>query len=355
METSIQPSEHQLQSEIDGLRTRFPRTQDLYREVCVLLFFHHNITPTVNKLYQLVRKGSMSAPTEALNHFWRTLRERSRVTIEHSDLPDELRTAAGDLVATLWKSAQLKSFESLAALQMEAAAAVDSATADTARAQAAQAQAMQALEDLQAQLRTSSDHVSQLRQELAAAAATRESLDERLEDARRELSAMQARMDQSNAEHVVERERLADRTRLAEDRFADMEKRALLEIDRERTAAAKLQKKLDMERVEHAAAIERARSEQSAAQATIGHLREQIGALQNTVEALSHERDRERAGLQAVRIELEVAVRQAAAEGARAEQLRDELERTRREASARQKPFTRNKRRSKQSSGGSGA
>jgi chromosome segregation ATPase len=354
MEAPIQPSEHQLQSEIEDLRTRFPRTQDLYREVCVLLFFHHGITPTVNKLYQLVRKGSMSAPTEALNHFWKTLRERSRVTIEHSDLPDELRTAAGDLVATLWTSAQIKSRESLAAFQAEAVAAVDSAKADMARAQAAQAEALQALEHVRTQLRASDDHVSQLRQELAAATATRVSLDERLEDARRELRAMQARMDQSNAEHVAERERLADRTRLAEDRFADMEKRALLEIDREHTATAKLQKKLDTERAEHAAAIERARSEQLATQATIGHLREQTGALQNAVEALSHERDRERADLQSVRIEREQAVRQAAAESARAKQLGDELERTRREASARQKPFTRNKRRSKESSGGDG-
>jgi hypothetical protein len=70
--------------------------------------------------------------------------------------------------------------------------------------------------------------------------------------------AMQARMDQLKAEHVAEQERPADRTRLAEDRFADTEKRALLEIGMERTASAKLQEKLDTERAEQAAAIERA-------------------------------------------------------------------------------------------------
>ncbi len=46
-----------LQSEIDALRAQYPETQDLYREVCVLLFFRHGMTPTANKLYQLVRKG----------------------------------------------------------------------------------------------------------------------------------------------------------------------------------------------------------------------------------------------------------------------------------------------------------
>jgi hypothetical protein len=105
MTTEELSSDSTIAASVAELRERFPRTQDLYREVCVLLFFRHGVTPTANKLYQLVRKGSMSAPTEALNRFWKTLRERSRVTIEHSDLPDELRAAAGDLVATLWTSA----------------------------------------------------------------------------------------------------------------------------------------------------------------------------------------------------------------------------------------------------------
>jgi DNA repair exonuclease SbcCD ATPase subunit len=252
-----------LAASVAELRERFPRTPDLYREVCVLLSFRHGITPTANKLYQLVRKGSMSAPTEALNHFWKTLRERSRVTIEHTDLPEELRTAAGALVATLWKSAQSKSLQSLATLQAEAAAAVDSAKADQASEQ-------------------------------------------------------------------------ADRTRLAEDRFADMEKRALQEVDRERTATAKLGKVIEAERAKHIAAITRARVDHDAAQAKIAELRERIGALQNAVEVLESERDRERQELQAVRAQLEAAIRQSAADSGRAEHLHDELERHRNEAQAQQ-------------------
>lgn len=357
MKTDELSTESAIAASVAELRERFPRTQDLYREVCVLLFFRHGITPTANKLYQLVRKGSMSAPTEALNNFWKTLRERSRVTVEHSDLPDELRTAAGDLVATLWKSAQLKSLESFTALQAEAAAVVDSAKAGLANAQAERADALRALEHVHTQLRTSEDAAALLRQELAAAAATRKGLEQRLEDAHRELDVMQARMEQSSAEHAAERERLADRTRLAEDRFADMERRALLEIDRERTAATKLQKKAEAERAEHAAAIERARIEQNATQATIGQLREQIGALQNSVNTLTNERDRERAELQSVREQLEAAIRQAATDSARANLLRDELERSRAKTSTRREPSTQrsvSKRRAKRVSGSDG-
>src|SRR5260370_36000221 len=83
--------------DIDQLRAQFPNTQALYREVCVLLFFRHGITPTANRLYHLVKKGSMDAPAEALTRFWATLREKSRVRIEHPDLPPALQSATGEL------------------------------------------------------------------------------------------------------------------------------------------------------------------------------------------------------------------------------------------------------------------
>ena len=90
------PPSAQLDAEIAQLRAQFPRTADLYREVCVLLFFRYGITPTANKLYQLVKKGSMSAPADALAAFWATLREKSRVRIESPDLPDEIKGALAE-------------------------------------------------------------------------------------------------------------------------------------------------------------------------------------------------------------------------------------------------------------------
>ena len=33
---------------------------------------------------------------------WETLREKSRVRIEHPDLPVELREAAGEVIGALW-------------------------------------------------------------------------------------------------------------------------------------------------------------------------------------------------------------------------------------------------------------
>ena len=103
---TLPATEARMQAEIEALRAQYPETQDLYREVCVLLFFRYGLTPTANKLYQLVRKGSMSAPAAALDKFWETLREKSRVRIEHPDLPQPLQAAAGEMVGALWQQAQ---------------------------------------------------------------------------------------------------------------------------------------------------------------------------------------------------------------------------------------------------------
>jgi hypothetical protein len=48
-------AEEQLIADIEQLheqlRNKFPNTQELYREVCAVLFFRYGITPTANKLY----------------------------------------------------------------------------------------------------------------------------------------------------------------------------------------------------------------------------------------------------------------------------------------------------------------
>lgn len=337
MEQSTPLTEQQLVADIDELRPRFPRTVDLYREACVLLFFRYGITPTANKLYQLVRKGSMSAPTQALNDFWNQLRDRSRVTIEHAGLPDDLRTVAGEMVAAIWKSAQTMSTDALASLRAEAAATADAAEAKAAQAETARTYALAERDDARRHLETAHETIEHLRQSLAASTATNAGLETRLEDMRAQLAEIQTRSDQSSLAELAERERLAERTGLAEQRFADMEKRSLLEIDRARTEASKLHKTLESERVAHTAATERFRTDQSTAQTAIAELRAQVGNLKDVAESIGIERDRERAERQSVREHLEVAIRQAAAESVKAEQLRGEVERNRREVRVRPK------------------
>lgn len=125
-------------AEIEALRGRCGSTRELYREACALLFFRHGTVPTANRLYQYVRKGSMSTPAQVLSAFWEELRERTRVRIEHPELPEDLREAAGALVLQLWGRAQRAAAEGLAtrASEVEELMAQMRAEADAAHARA---------------------------------------------------------------------------------------------------------------------------------------------------------------------------------------------------------------------------
>jgi chromosome segregation ATPase len=219
--------------------------------------------------------------------------------------------------------------ESVDQLRAEAASVAESARNAETEARSAEAAARGELERTCERLREAEGLIGQLRQELAAAAATNTGTLNRLEDARQLLAQNQEMLARERDEHATEREKLGERTRLAEQRFADMEKRALLEIDRERTASAKVQKTLESERTEHVKSIDRLRRECNTFQVEVGRLREQVGALQNATTAFKDERDRALGRLQETRAQLEATIRQAAGDAARAEHVGAELKRLR--------------------------
>jgi chromosome segregation ATPase len=231
-------NEKQLLADIDHLREQFPQTQDLYREVCTLLFFRYGMTPTANKLYQLVRKGSMTAPADALTKFWEDLREKSRVRIEHPDLPESLKTAAGELTAVLWSSAQTQAQETLAAYRQEARAALDEALTMRSTADSAVAAARSAADKTQQDLQQAIARCATLEQQLAGAA--------------------------QNAEAA---------------------------LGRERQGSARLQHELDSLRATSTQAAEKAAAELAAIQLQLGDARQNVGVLEGRLAAVSAQRD----------------------------------------------------------------
>lgn len=222
--------EARLQADIEALRPKFPDTQDLYREVCTVLFFRYGITPTANKLYQLVRKGSMSAPAEALARFWDTLREKSRVRIERPDIPEALRNAAGELTARLWEQARTQADEACAAVRMEAMRHVEAANQAVEQARQRETLLSQEVSAAQAHAATLADQIRALEQRLAHDEGLRQGLVQQMEQL------------------ASQRQELAtflEAARAGEKRAADEQRRLLLEVDRERGQAARLQKELD--------------------------------------------------------------------------------------------------------------
>ena len=256
--------ESEIQAEVEALRERFSDTKALYREVCALLFFRYGITPTASKLYQHVRKGSMSAPAEALAKFWEDLRGKARVEIDHPDLPEALKEAAGQAVSVLWTQATELARGELAVLRVEAHAEAQSAQADLQ-------EALQRSAVLETQIQTAQTKVTELETRAQALAAE-------LEQERRAHAASTARgealsrqVDELKLEQSKSRQHFSaelDKGRAAIDeaasRAAEAERRALREIDRERTARTQVDKQLEqlrgkfaeVERDHHAKVLE---------------------------------------------------------------------------------------------------
>ncbi|MFM0515051.1 DNA-binding protein [Paraburkholderia sp. RL17-373-BIF-A] len=275
-----------LAADIARLKAEFPKTRELYREVCALLFFCHGITPTANRLYQLVKRGSMGTPTAVLGEFWTELREKSRVRIAHPDLPADLGVAAGELVATLWTRATAAAATALDALraEVEAQRAESQQLVIAARDELARVET--ALEQRTAALLAAQVEVRELDRARAEGHAQRQALEGELARISAALAARDRELQAVREGFSRDLAKQRESAERAEERLRASEKRALLEIDRERGAAAKLQKELDettrradRRDADHRRAVE-------ALQAQLGDARHQAGVLQGRLDAV---------------------------------------------------------------------
>ena len=276
-------SDRQILSEIERLRAQFSDTQELYREVCVLLFFRLGITPTANKLYQLVRKGSMSAPAEALERFWDNLREKSRVRIEHPDLPDELKTAAGELVAALWSKSQTSAHEALAIFREEAQTSIVEAQVAREASEKELTGSRMELSEMRQSIQLAQDRMLELERQLAGERASKVALSEQLELAGRQQIVLEGALAEARHEFTGELEKMRQALQLSEERHDASEKHSLLEIDRERITAAKLQKELIQLRQNNSDATEQHRSEIAEVQRQLGEARQNAGVAEGSL------------------------------------------------------------------------
>jgi chromosome segregation ATPase len=280
------PNEAQINADIEAVRERVSETQELYREVCATLFFRHGVTPTANKLYQYVRKGSMSAPAAALAKFWEDLREKSRVRIEHPDLPETLKSAAGEMVAALWSQARQAAREDFAAFRSEAQAAVLETRSALSATEKERADALAELDEVRRTVEAATERSLQLERGLAAERAGKAALVLQLETTERQQSALESALTENRREFAAELEKLREALLRSEERCEATEKRALLEIDRERTAAAKWQKDWVQVRHEQQESEERHRAERGGLQADLGDARQKLGEAEGTLQEI---------------------------------------------------------------------
>ena len=273
-------NEQQLQTEIDALKTQFADTKDIYREVCVLLFFRYGITPTANKLYQYVRRGSMSAPAEALNKFWLELRDKSRVRIERSDIPENIAAVAGDLIANLWNDAQK-------AAQAGFSELVDNATAEILKyklqsevADEKAAKIDHVLTETQTELKNALKRLSEAENLHEADMLALANQEKSLKTLQNEYSNLHVAFTRAQEGFGIEINKIGNLMAKSEERFKLHEHKYLLEIDRERQKFISLGKELNKTR-------SLAKSEKNALVKEIANLNKVNFSLNNKVGAFA--------------------------------------------------------------------
>jgi chromosome segregation ATPase len=233
-----------------------------------------------------VKKGSMSAPAEALARFWATLREKSRVRIEHPDLPAELQSATGELAAALWTRAVDMAQEQLAAAQLEAQRSVADAQAGQAGAEAERDQLRQELTGSAAALDDAQARIAEGEQALAISVAAASTLQEQVRLAQQGEQQLQRALEAARHDFASELDKQRADGTLAQERLRAAETRALLEIERERQVAARLQKELDAATRKAEQGSTRHRDEVQKLQGQVGDLRQQVGVLEGNLAAL---------------------------------------------------------------------
>ncbi|SDK85161.1 replication region DNA-binding N-term [Methylophilus rhizosphaerae] len=234
-------NEAKLAQDVESLRIQFPQTKDLYREVCRLMFFRYGMQPTANKLYQLVRKGTMSTPSQAVNSFWAELRSKNRVDIEHAGLPDSLREFAGEALGALWKSA-LEAARQTYKEKHTAINGLESSNRLELESYKAQVKKLEALNTEQHQeLAAIKKQLQENEKRLLIDSQLSVTQKESVKTLQNEKTALEATLKSVNNEFIAEINKLHAALKLSDDRFRKLEAKSFAELDRERQRAIKLE------------------------------------------------------------------------------------------------------------------
>ncbi|MEX3898515.1 DNA-binding protein [Paraburkholderia sp. BR10954] len=267
-----------LEADIEVARQNASDTQTLYREVCALLFFRYGETPTANRLYQLVRKGSMSAPAKALRDFWTDVRDRTRVDVGRPDLPAEVATAAGEFAAQLWRLSSDAANAALDVFRQDADAQISAAQKQAEQLDRQRQEAVEQAEKSANDAATLRARFAGLEARIVELQTANDMLTAQLTASKEEIAAGAAALAAARRDFADELAKLRRSHEQNEQRLAAAEKRALLEIDGERAAAQRLRKELQASH-ERAATLEaESRTERDALRNELAAIKAELAA-----------------------------------------------------------------------------
>lgn len=310
-------------------------TRELVFEVATRLLAEGQ-KPAVSNVRTILGKGSNLTIQSALNDWWQDLGRRINALYRHPTLPDSVASAAMDLWAAALKEADLANVK----YRQDADARVIEAEARARSAEESLKQSEDARQTVMGELDSARATIDGLDRTLAAEVAHKDALAKQVDElnrqareakqeaetARKEAGDEVARIHREATEEVrlarscaaeeIERARkeFHDQLALAQERFEAVEKRMLMEIDRERqhSAAARDAAQKEIERIRGDADLEMVRLRQRNSDLTSrnSELTAHLSKLEGQVEETSRQRDR-------IFAELTAALSKPAAQGGR--------------------------------------
>jgi DNA repair exonuclease SbcCD ATPase subunit len=312
-----------LQAEVDALRNRVTDTRALYREVCGLLFFKYGSVPTANRLYQLVRKGSMGVPGEVLTQFWVDLREKSRVKIDHPDMPDAIKQVAVEAMQGIWEAAAAAARSELSDVRADVELRAQEAEVQRQQTQTALDYARREIAVGQEKLDELARELTESQELLQAERAAHAATEARLQEMRRQVEERDRQLTETRAQFSTELEHARQQVTDAAARAAATERRVMLEFDSERTLRQKGEKLIEELRAELGSARNETREADVRHADAVARLQSELQGVNQRLTVADAAQDRHAGLLSQLRAELDEATR-------RAERAETEVEVTRR-------------------------
>jgi len=94
-----------LLEQVENIKNTVNSTKQVYINVAKLLFLQYQEMPTANRLYTLVKKGSMTTVVEAMRIFWQDIQKQLAVKINMPNLPESLQGQMVDQLNSIWQMA----------------------------------------------------------------------------------------------------------------------------------------------------------------------------------------------------------------------------------------------------------
>lgn len=274
--------------------------------------------PAVGNVRAIIGKGSNLTIQSALNDWWKDLGQRINALYRHPTLPDAVATAAIDLWAVALNEADLSNQK----YRDEANAQIIAAEGRARLAEECLSTSKESYQIAMSELDSANATIDGLERTLAAEVSHKDALSKQVEElnhqakdarlesdaARREASdevtrirgetSVEVEHARSSAAEEIERARkeFHDQLALAQERFEAVERRMMMEIDRERQNSLSVrdaaQKEIQRIRDSTEMDIVRLRQQNGKLSVQNGDLTVQLSRLEGQIEEITKQRDK---------------------------------------------------------------